>query len=70
MQGIKVHDDNRMLGNSVQLDDTYIEGKKESEDVESKLKTSFVSAISLNEVDHPIYMRLSAVSCFKKEITD
>ena len=46
----------------------YIGGKqkgKRGRGVEGK--TPFVSAISLNEEDHSIYMRLSVVSCFRKQ---
>ncbi|KJF84291.1 transposase, partial [Photobacterium phosphoreum] len=72
MQVMKEHDDNRKLGNIVQLDDAYIGGKQKGKRGRgAEGKTPFVSAISLNEEGHPIYMRLSVVSCFKKqEITD
>ena len=54
------------------LDDAYIGGKQKGERGRgAKGKTPFVSAFSLNEEGHPIYMRLSDVPCFKKqEITD
>lgn len=58
IQVMKEHDDNRKLGNIVQLDDAYIGGKqkgKRGRGAEGKIP--FVSAISLNEEGHPIYMR-------------
>ena len=68
MQVMKEHDDNRKLSNIVQLDDAYIGGKQKGKRGRgAKGKTPFVSAISLNEEGHPIYMRLSVVSCFKKK---
>ena len=72
MQVMKEHDDNRKLSNIVQLDDAYIGGKQKGKRGRgAEGKTPFVSAISLNEEGHPIYMRLSVVSCFKKqEITE
>ena len=56
----------------MQLDDEYIGGKQKGKRGRGeKGKTLFVSAISLNEEGHSIYMRLSVFSCFKKqEITD
>ena len=68
MQVMKEEDDRQMLEHAVQLDDCYVGGKQKGKRGRgAKGKTSVVAAVSIDENQHPIHMRLSVVSGFKKQ---
>ncbi len=69
MQVMKERDDSRPLQGHVQMDDAYWGGEKHGgkRGRGSENKHPFVAAVQTNEENHPLYMRFSMVTSFRKK---
>lgn len=60
---MKERDDSKPISGFVQRDDAYWDGEQQGRG--SSNKAPFVSAVSVNEEDHPISMNLNVVQGFR-----
>lgn len=69
MQVMKERDDSRPLQGYIQIDDAYWGGEKHGgkRGRGSQNKHPFVAAVQTSEDNHPLYMRFSMVSSFRKK---
>ena len=69
MQVMKERDDSKPLRDNVQIDDAYWGGEKHGgkRGRGSENKHPFVAAVQTNDEGHPLYMRFSMVTSFRKK---
>lgn len=69
MQAMQQRDSAYTLSGTVQIDDAYLGGERSGGKVGrgSENKVSFVAAVSLDEQQHPIYLKLTPVTGFSQQ---